>query len=371
MPQPRLIQLDLLRAIAIFLVLGNHLSPCPPQISSFFHYLTRFWFFGGWVGVDLFFVLSGFLISGLLFREYQKYNNLDLKRFLIRRGLKIYPSFYILIVVTVIFAPYFAKEIPVKNFLAELFFVQNFFGRLWGHTWSLAVEEHFYFGFAFLSFLLLKFQPRKDNPFISIPYCFVFFAIVCFTLRALMAIYKGTSIGLTFFRVDALFFGVLISYYWHFHSLGKDLFFKRDNAYLILLGLILFLPPFFFHSLVNPWFFVFGMTTNYIAGGCLLLGFLNTKFANSPITNFVAYIGTYSYSLYLWHLPFQHWIVRPMLNQLGFENWFIYAGSYLGGSIVIGVLFAKIIEYPILGLRDKYFARKSFAIADNTEIESS
>lgn len=78
--------LDLLRLVAILLVLGRHLLP-GYENNTF----LSIWRTGGWVGVDLFFVLSGFLVSGLLFEEYKKRGSLDLKRFLIRRGFKIYP----------------------------------------------------------------------------------------------------------------------------------------------------------------------------------------------------------------------------------------------------------------------------------------
>src|SRR3974390_1422877 len=75
--------LDALRAVAILLVLGRHAN------------LSEVWSRIGWCGVDLFFVLSGFLISGLLFQEYKKRKSIDFMRFFILRGLKIYPSFYL------------------------------------------------------------------------------------------------------------------------------------------------------------------------------------------------------------------------------------------------------------------------------------
>src|SRR5215472_7296705 len=77
--------LDALRCIAVLLVVGFHLP------------YYRIWGTLGWIGVDLFFVLSGFLISGLLFPEYTTTGAIRLRRFLIRRGLKIYPAFYLLI----------------------------------------------------------------------------------------------------------------------------------------------------------------------------------------------------------------------------------------------------------------------------------
>jgi len=73
--------LDMLRGVAVLLVLGRHMDG------------AGIWSSAGWCGVDLFFVLSGFLISGLLFTEFKKTGTIDVKRFWIRRGFKIYPAF--------------------------------------------------------------------------------------------------------------------------------------------------------------------------------------------------------------------------------------------------------------------------------------
>lgn len=80
--------LDILRFIAVALVLGRHLSL--PMGHS---WLLETWKLGGWVEVDIFFVLSGFLISSLLFKEYIQNGTISAKRFLIRRGFKIDPAF--------------------------------------------------------------------------------------------------------------------------------------------------------------------------------------------------------------------------------------------------------------------------------------
>ena len=81
-------RLDVLRCVAILFVIFQH-----GNILEFFNR-------AGWIGVDLFFVLSGFLISGLLFGEYQRRGSIQLKRFYIRRGFKIYPAFYVFLAVT-------------------------------------------------------------------------------------------------------------------------------------------------------------------------------------------------------------------------------------------------------------------------------
>jgi peptidoglycan/LPS O-acetylase OafA/YrhL len=144
----RLVELDLLRAVAIFLVIGRHtpyLAPSnyPYPVKMFFLY----WMKLGWIGVDLFFVLSGFLISGLLFREYIQHGQIKLGRFLIRRAFKLYPAYYAFLLITLIWQIMVGKPrpLPLYSFLSNSLFFQNYGPAVWNHTWSLAVEEHFYF----------------------------------------------------------------------------------------------------------------------------------------------------------------------------------------------------------------------------------
>jgi len=114
-PTERLVGLDILRAIAIGLVLGHHMGR-PPADPSVLMRVIAGWQRGGWIGVDLFFVLSGFLISGLLFREYDRHGQIKLSRFLARRGLRIYPPFYAFLAITVLLqivldAPIFSEVV--------------------------------------------------------------------------------------------------------------------------------------------------------------------------------------------------------------------------------------------------------------------
>src|SRR5689334_22577354 len=161
----RLVVLDGLRGIAILLVLGRHAGPG----------LRPLWEFG-WMGVDLFFVLSGFLVSGLLFHEYRRYGRIRPLWFLGRRGFKIYPAFYFLLLVTWF---WIGRGFPLRFFLYEALFVQNYFGYIWDQTWSLAVEEHFYLGLTLMMWALARFQKGTD-PFRGLPW--ITAAILAFVL---------------------------------------------------------------------------------------------------------------------------------------------------------------------------------------------
>jgi len=97
----RLVVLDALRALAVLLVIGRHLRiPYSLSPESGTRVFAELWQRGGWIGADLFFVLSGFLVSGLLFREHQQHGRVSLGRFFVRRGLKIYPAFYAFLAAT-------------------------------------------------------------------------------------------------------------------------------------------------------------------------------------------------------------------------------------------------------------------------------
>ena len=161
----RILVLDILRGCAVLLVIGRHQIPFPEGSHPLLKPFMDTWLRGGWVGVDLFFVLSGFFVSGLLFREQQRYGTLSFRRFFVRRGFKIYPSFYLLILVTVIVAHALGQVVPRRRLWTELLYIQSYRFGLWDHTWSLAVEEHFYLLFP-IFYLMLRRRipsPRKQS----------------------------------------------------------------------------------------------------------------------------------------------------------------------------------------------------------------
>ena len=352
----RLPQLDFLRAVAILLVIGNHSAICPPETSRFLNELTTVWHRGGWSGVDLFFVLSGFLIAGLLFNEYKKRDTIDIKRFLVRRGFKIYPAFWFLMLVTLAVSLASGEAIHRGGYASEILFIQNYYPGIWDHTWSLAVEEHFYIFLSLLFFVFLYSNGKSgENRFGFIPKAFVFIACLCFLLRYFTDLYAGFSyrvnIAQTHLRIDSLFFGVFLSYLWNFRGLAENDY-LRNNRFLIgFWGVCCFVPAFVYRLNESFWLETFGLTMLYLGGGCLLLALLKSDFGKNKFLNGCAEIGKYSYSIYLWNLPTHFWLAK--FTNLAVENWYLYALIYWSGTLVLGIGTAKLIEYPILRLRDK------------------
>lgn len=343
----RLQQLDFLRGIAVLLVMARHISLPQEDPSAVLRFVNR----GGWVGVDLFFVLSGFLVSGLLFREYQQTGTVRPGRFLIRRGFKIYPAFYVLTIPVLVVA---ASSVPRAALVGELLFVQNYLGGFWAHTWSLAVEEHFYLLLAASVWLLVKW--RRTNPFRAIPVMAALVAVSCLALRIAntdQPYTHFTHLNPTHLRIDSLMFGVLLSYGWHFGHLQHQA--RQWRAPLLVAGAVLLSPAFIFPLGPTPWLHVYGLTAFYLSAGALLLGVISSDLPNAASVHVVARIGFFSYSIYLWH-----WPMRLLMSHLLFDvNWGLYAVAYLSASILIGIGAAKLIEGPSLRVRDRYFPSQS------------
>lgn len=206
MDPKRSVAIDLLRAVAVLLVLFRHAPPSGALASP----ITKALETGGWIGVSLFFVLSGYLVSGLIWKEIEQTERFNISRFLIRRGLKIYPAFYLMIAFSVIIFLIRPGHVDFSQILAEVLFVQNYFPGIWNHTWSLAVEEHFYLLLALLAWLLIKF---KISPKLWILLLCGLSISVCFILRFNISStpYAHEShLFPTHLRIDALAFGVIL-----------------------------------------------------------------------------------------------------------------------------------------------------------------
>ncbi len=361
--KPRLIGLDVLRLVAIMLVLGRHMSPPPETWPTGWRSILLTWQRGGWVGVDLFFVLSGFLVSGLLFSEYNLRNRLSIGRFFMRRGWKIYPPFLTLIAATVIGTLIAGGPVKWQSLVSELMFLQGYVPGLWDHTWSLAVEEHFYLLLPVVLILTLKFNrgsPTPLKPVLALAGCA---AVLSLVLRLLTWQYRPTYDHITHLfpshlRLDSLFFGVAISYAYHFHKSRFIESLSPWRRWLIVGGLLLFIPAFVFQLETTPFIFTIGLTVLSVASGMLLVGTFLCAVPPSRPTIVIARLGAYSYSIYLWHAVVREWAGPVVEVALGRWSGFgIQTAVYLIGSLAIGVIMAKIVEVPALQPRDRWFRR--------------
>lgn len=352
----RILGLDLLRILAVLLVIGRHLH-LPTDANVGLHLWQR----GGWVGVDLFFVLSGFLVSTLLFREQILHGKINVSRFLIRRGFKIYPAFWVFLAVT-IGIRYLVGTFPSqRQLLGELFFLQNYVGAVWNHTWSLAVEEHFYLAIAVLFGVLVTAKPR--DPFSALPVIFVLVGIACLAMRVsnmiLHPVYShDTYLFPTHIRVDSLLFGVLLAYLYNFHELNEKLAWIPSWVLLGIGGLLL-APAFVFSLEDHKWVSVVGLVLFYLGSGACLIGAIRLKSSDNLPLQVLGALGAASYSIYLWHMPVGTWGYIVVSRLSGIDNLYLYLFTSVVLSCLFGWFLSVLIEDPALRARDWLFPSRS------------
>jgi peptidoglycan/LPS O-acetylase OafA/YrhL len=345
--------LDVLRCIAVLLVVGYHLP------------YYRLWSRIGWIGVDLFFVLSGFLISGLLFQEYKDTGNLNIKRFLIRRGLKIYPSYYLLMVAVTIFFLLNRSTTTKVHLVASWFFIQNYFPAekvfiILSHTWSLAVEEHFYLFLPVMLIGQIIVFPKRD-PFRLIPFLFLVIAATCLAFRC-FGLWPLELAWMTHMRIDSLFAGVTLGYLYHFR---RRFFDRLTGHYALPLGLALCVPATLFEA-HDRRVQTFGLSALFV-GFSFLVAWAVVRTPRNPIgrviTRVAARIGFYSYSIYLWHMvvvfAFGYY---PASSATKF--W-----TYLATTVFLGITMAQLVEMPYLALRDRVFPTPHVTPPSPTEVD--
>ncbi len=350
----RIQQLDILRGVGVILILGRHLTAIPPNAPRFLLAFFHRWYAVGWMGVDLFFVLSGYLVTGLMLREFSARGKFDAKRFLIRRGFKIYPSYYVLLCFTWLAIAISGRSYLPFTGLSQALFLQNYYPGEdhypLGHTWSLAVEEHFYLLVAAL-FALLVTKKAGLRLFAIVSTTFI---IVVPILRFIDFYQSGRILNhITHLRIDALFMGALLACAHHRYGDRFEAVFRSKAVILTIASALLLLPSAYF-GFANYWTFSLGLTAEQLAF-CLIimLMLVNTK-PHGLWAAVLSTIGFYSYSIYVWHAPIEKlcYAIRLPTNLF-----LLQVAAYCVGSVLGGMTFAKLIETPFLKLRDKHFPR--------------
>ena len=358
-PPRREIELDLLRGIAILAVVDFHLPH---------HILT--WPFGaiglpaiGNIGVNIFFVLSGFLVGGLLVKEWRIRGRVDSKRFLIRRGFKIWPQFYLFLLLNLLTGHRtFASVVPA------LLNVQNYF-MVWGnapHLWSLAVEEHAYL-------LLTGLLVLAANLRLSMRHVFSVLAVLSgmvVVTRYYLADRSHPVFFATHTRVAAIFYGVMLAILFH----SRPQMFQRLQALrpLWIAILVVAVVLLRFHG-SKPWTESLRIDLGDLIGiASLMLVYRHrTGKRRSWPYRFVAWIGLYSYGIYLWSvsvLGLTFHVAARMPHYVGL-TFVSVAGPVFG--IALGVVMTKVVEFPMLRVRDRLFPRRVRSAVEDTPIEAA
>lgn len=342
----RIPSLDGVRAVAIILVLISHSFGTENFLSR--DWIPRIGDLGNF-GVRIFFVLSGFLISTLLFREIGKTGTLSLQAFYIRRAFRILPAFYFFLgIVALLAAVGMATLNSGDLFMASTFIInyRSAVERSWivGHAWSLAVEEQFYL---LWPFILRVFGMRG-----GLVGCVLAVILVPWLRMSIYWLKPEWLPGMKweFHTVcDGLATGCLLAYV---HGKIND--FPRlasviKSRWILVLALV---------ALITNWYiigrprlnFLFGQTLmNFCVASVLLHAVLVTNGWVGRILNCrpMAILGTMSYSIYLW-------------QQLFLDHKSTHAWSAFPLNVILcigaGLFSYHLIEKPFLRLRSKWFA---------------
>jgi peptidoglycan/LPS O-acetylase OafA/YrhL len=306
-------------------------------------------------------------VSAILFSEYKTKGTINPIRFLIRRQFRIYPLFLAVLVLHIIYYSYKGVTLSFERILPELLFFQNYRPGIMGISWSLAVEEHFYLLLSAGFFILLQLKRLDKKSYLPISCLFI--GASCLLLRIFSFWQTGDSQSTnyffyTHFRIDALAFGVLISWLRIFSPIWLNDFTQKYKYLLTCLFPVLLAPVFIWQVTAVP-IITFGLTSNYLGFGIMLL--LLTTYANNinrfiqkiylaNLYRVIAWVGIYSYGIYLIHLkagPSLSNLLKTQLLPALPESLIIFINFLF--SIGCGYLLSILIERPFLRLRDKYF----------------
>lgn len=366
MTKERIFGLDVMRAVAVLLVLISRLKRIVPD-SEIRHIASV----GGVIGVEIFFVLSGFLIGSIVLSFFLKddFNFLKVKNFWIRRFFRILPNYFLILITNILVFKLIGFSLP-ESIWKYFFFIHNFANALpvfFMESWSLSVEEFSYILLPLSLFLIIYFS-KKTNKMVIFKYTAIT-AIIFFFVTKLVYNYYNNNTDLNYwalhlrtiviYRIDSIFYGVLAAYFYYAYT---KIWTKYANTLLVLgfiiiigLHLLIFIKKPFFASNMLFWnVFYFPLNSLAIA---LTLPFLSTlktapKFILKPIT----FISLISYSIYLLHnLIIYICVIYFPVNKLTAIQLIGYFTMYCAFTISLSAIIYKFYEKPIMDFRDSVF----------------
>lgn len=342
--------IDGLRALAVLAVIAYHLNFS--------------WAKGGFIGVDIFFVLSGYLITNILLTQWEKTQTLQLKTFWLRRFRRLIPAVYIMIVVVVIYSVLFHPEI-LKNLrgdaFASFFYVSNWwfifhdvsyfdsFGlpSPLKNLWSLAIEEQFYLVWPVF---LLGFLRWVKNPKLLLK---IVIGLALLSAIWMTVLYDpGTDPSRVYYGTDTRAFDLLagcaLAFVWPFNRLSPVVP-KRSKAALNIAGTLSIILFFAFTALVSeyqPFLYRGGLLFVAIIGVTMIATISHPASYLSRIFSFkpLRWIGTRSYGIYLWHYPIIT-LTTPVFEVGQANIW--RAILQVAATFIIAELSFRFIETPI------------------------
>ena len=333
----RISSIDGLRAIAVAAVVLYHLG-----IS---------WIPGGFLGVDLFFVISGYVITRLILDSINQSSALDLRAFYAARLRRIYPGFIFMVICTIIFIGVWAPE-AIKRFLTDLPYAltgsinwylvarnQDYFetiGRppLLQHTWSLAVELQFYLIWPIILLTVLKYFGKKNVARIALAIAIIS-GVTLFIVSLSLDQANAKQISHIYFGTDThslgLFLGSALAVSWIPQNLSAAITKRAQDVIdgIGIVGLLGLISVFLFIDQSNANLYRIAFPLAGIFGCLVIISLVHPASRFAPIISTAPFrwVGQRSYGIYIWHwVIFQ--VTRPSVDLSG-QTWALYLARVL------------------------------------------
>jgi peptidoglycan/LPS O-acetylase OafA/YrhL len=380
--EDRNLGLDVMRSLAILIVVfGHYISFFNNQLIHVIPFsntsIRRFLNFviTGFDGVDLFFVLSGFLIGHSLLKTFSQ-NKLDFKylvfNFWIKRWFRTLPNYFFVLLLLIIL-PVFWKisiETPISNISYAKYFIffQNFLqGEIafFPESWSLSVEEWFYVLFPLvLTLTSIMFFKVSNKKFflLAVIVSYIFIGTLLrlgysstHPLHSLEHLNKDIRTAVIM-RFDAIIYGVLMAYIKMFYS---EVFEKRSNVFFIF-GLSILISSFILVFILDSFLYAYSFYYSFVGVGlsCLIPFFYNLKLKRRFLIELFTFISVISYSIYLVNYS----LVQQSINYLFIDGGILKSvfkfcfASFL--TICLSLILYKFIETPFMNVRRKILSNK-------------
>ncbi|HEY1871659.1 MAG TPA: acyltransferase [Chitinophagaceae bacterium] len=372
----KLYGLDHLRALAIILVFLYHygrLFPHPEwtnTISSF-----------GWAGVDLFFVLSGYLIASQLFKSIARQQKISLKEFFVKRTFRILPAYFFVLAIYFLIPAAREREAlaPLWKYLT---FTQNIgldvsAKGTFSHAWSLCIEEQFYLLLPLILIAMVNLRLFKKGYWLLLGLFASGFLIRWFLFHHFVASTKDEDwitwskwiYYPTWSRLDGLLIGVSIAALLQFKPAFSKRLLSHGNR-LLMGSLILFAIGYFFCGVETSFAAsVFGFPLVDAGFGCMVLCALSpNSFLYMHQSKTTSKIAALSYGIYLIHKIVIH-VMQPLFVKVKIEDngnimFLICVATVFLAAIVLN----KTIEKPFLALRGKILEKEKFVVKKPAEV---
>lgn len=361
--------IDSLRALAVLAVIIYHVDV---------NYLP-----GGFLGVDLFFVLSGYLISSLIIKEFRKTGTVNLYNFYIRRARRLLPAVYFMITIGLVVMVLFNEVLLRKSHLDAIFgyiYSSNWwyiFHKLdyfdsfgaqspFKHLWSLAIEEQFYMIFPLLFLLVNGKKKSKDGTYkLNKNFLYVVLGLILVSLIAHILLFDINNISRIYFGTDtrafSLLVGVVGAILYPMERLHSKVTPQQNMIYSVvsLASIATLITVMVYTSEYNTWLYRGGFLLVAILGLIVIISSGKQHTLMSKLLSFkpIVFIGKISYSLYLWHFPIL--VLTTPVSEIGNPNiFFVILRIVL--TFAVAIVSYVFVETPIRKLGFKNYINVIF-----------